>query len=84
MTVPTAKLDQVLKDPRGSRTAGASLRFSVFRRDSFTCQYCGRRAPSVPLHVDDIVPWSSGGKTEFSNLRTACSVCNLGKSDLHL
>jgi hypothetical protein len=84
MTVPIEKPDQDLRDPRGPRVAGPSLRFKVFRRDSFTCQYCGRRAPSVSLHIDHIVPWSSGGKTELPNLRTACNICNLGKADLHV
>ena len=84
MTLPIVKAEQSEKDPRGSRSAGASLRFRVFRRDSFACQYCGRKPPAVLLHVDHIMPWSSGGRTELANLRTACSVCNLGKSDLHV
>jgi hypothetical protein len=84
MSVSTEKAERILSDPRGSRVAGASLRFRVFRRDSFTCRYCGRKAPSVPLHVDHIKPWSSGGRTELANLVTACSVCNLGKGDLQL
>jgi hypothetical protein len=33
------------------------------------------------LHVHHVIPWARGGRTELSNLRTACSVCNLGKSD---
>ena len=40
------------RDSRGPRTAGPAVRFAVFRRDSFTCQDRGRRAPSVALHVD--------------------------------
>jgi 5-methylcytosine-specific restriction endonuclease McrA len=56
-----------------------SVRFEVFRRDSFTCQYCGRRAPNVILHVDHIIPVVAGGTNDLANLRTACSVCNQGK-----
>ena len=37
-----------------------ALRFEVFKRDSFTCQYCGRSAPEVVLEVDHIVPVSKG------------------------
>jgi hypothetical protein len=81
MTVPAAPVAEGLRDSRGSRAPGPSLRFMVFRRDGYTCQYCGRKAPLVPLHVDHIVPWARGGRTELSNLRTACSMCNLGKSD---
>lgn len=76
---PSIKVDA---DPRGPRTAGARLRFRVFRRDSYTCQYRGRRAPEFPLHVDHIVPWSEGECTELENLRTACRECNLGKGGL--
>lgn len=81
MTAPLVEVQKRVRDPRGPRTAPPSLRFAVFKRDSFTCQYCGRRAPEFPLHVDHVVPWASGGRTELSNLRTACSECNLGKSD---
>lgn len=60
------------------------LRFEVFKRDSFTCQYCGRKAPDVILHVDHVVPESDGGPTTLLNLITSCRDCNLGKSDRHL
>ncbi len=56
-------------------------RFEVFKRDSFTCQYCGKAAPDVVLHVDHINPVSKGGDNEIINLVTACQGCNLGKSD---
>lgn len=54
-------------------------RFEVFKRDHFTCQYCGRRAPDVVLHVDHIDPVANGGTNEITNLITACSDCNGGK-----
>ena len=55
------------------------LRFEVFKRDSFTCQYCGRKAPDVVLEVDHIHPVSKGGKNELMNLVTSCRDCNRGK-----
>ena len=55
------------------------LRFEVFKRDGFSCQYCGRKAPDVVLHCDHIHPVSEGGKTEILNLVTSCEGCNLGK-----
>ena len=33
-----------------------SVRFEVFKRDSFKCQYCGKSAPDVVLEVDHIIP----------------------------
>lgn len=55
------------------------LRFEVFKRDSFTCQYCGRMAPDVVLEVDHIVPVAEGGTNDIMNLITSCHDCNSGK-----
>lgn len=60
------------------------LRFEVFKRDKFTCQYCGKKAPDVVLHADHIEPKSKGGADTLLNLVTACAGCNLGKSDKRL
>jgi hypothetical protein len=57
------------------------LRFEVFKRDSFTCQYCGRKSPDVILQVDHIEPVSRGGDSSIINLITSCFDCNSGKSD---
>lgn len=58
-----------------------SIRFEVFKRDKFTCQYCGRAAPDVVLHVDHIQPVAKDGDNDILNLVTACRDCNAGKSD---
>lgn len=58
-----------------------TLRFEVFKRDSFTCQYCGNKAPDVLLEVDHIEPVSKGGTNDLLNLITSCKDCNYGKSD---
>lgn len=55
------------------------LRFDVFKRDSFTCQYCGATPPGVILHVDHITPVVDGGSNDIDNLLTSCDACNLGK-----
>ena len=60
---------------------GDKLRFEVFKRDQFKCQYCGKAAPDVVLHVDHINPVSKGGKNDILNLITSCVNCNSGKSD---
>jgi 5-methylcytosine-specific restriction endonuclease McrA len=57
-----------------------SLRFEVFKRDSFTCRYCGLKSPEAILEVDHVIPRSAGGGDEISNLVTACYLCNRGKS----
>jgi hypothetical protein len=55
------------------------IRFEVFKRDKFTCQYCGRMAPDVILEVDHINPVAAGGDNELLNLVTSCRDCNRGK-----
>lgn len=55
------------------------VRFEVFKRDLFACQYCGAAPPSVLLHIDHIVAVANGGGNEADNLVTACENCNLGK-----
>ena len=57
------------------------IRFEVFKRDSFKCQYCGATAPEVVLHVDHIKPVAQGGTNDLTNLITSCTSCNLGKKD---
>lgn len=58
------------------------LRLAVIERDGRRCQICGaRQEDGVTLHVDHIIPVAKGGKTEMSNLRTLCDMCNQGKSD---
>lgn len=63
------------------KSTGKRLRFETFKRDGFTCQYCGAQPPSVVLVVDHITPVSGGGNDDPLNLITACEPCNQGKAD---
>ena len=76
---PAPSISDLNTSGKRSRTISASVRFEVFRRDNFTCQYCGRSAPEVKLQVDHVIPFSTGGSNNISNLRTACQECNIGK-----
>lgn len=55
------------------------IRFDVFKRDGFKCQYCGNHPPIVVLEVDHIMPVSKDGTDEIDNLVTSCFDCNRGK-----
>ena len=56
---------------------------NVFLRDKHKCQYCGRNdIPVEDLTYDHILPRSKGGKTEWTNITTACKKCNSRKADL--
>ena len=72
------------KEKKKGRNIPVSLRFLVLKRDAFTCQYCGRSAPDVELHIDHKVPWSKVKEHKIENLVTACRDCNLGKSNKEL
>ncbi len=61
---------------------GLRKRFRILRRDNYTCQYCGRKAPEVVLQVDHVEAKSKGGKYVEENLITSCRDCNIGKSNI--
>jgi len=84
LAVPPVSRPAAVDESEGSVSRAKiakTARFEVFKRDGFACQYCGRKAPSVVLECDHIVPRASGGKNRISNLITACSDCNSGKGD---
>ena len=49
-------------------------RRSIFARDNYTCQYCGRQCGD--LTIDHIIPRSRGGPHTWENLVSACKPCN--------
>ena len=61
------------------KTIGKKLRFDVFKRDGFECQYCGANPTTSPLQVDHIHPVKEGGDNSIDNLVTSCQPCNIGK-----
>lgn len=53
------------------------IRASIFKRDNYTCGYCGERGGR--LECDHVIPVSRGGSDHHSNLLTACFQCNRSK-----
>ena len=66
------------------KSLSKKVRFEIFKRDGFCCQYCGAKPPKIPLEVDHILPVSKGGGNEDYNLITSCFDCNRGKSNKEL
>lgn len=62
-------------------------RREIFRRDEYTCQYCGKHTNELTL--DHVLPKHLGGQHEWTNIVAACSGCNHRKggrqlSDVHM
>lgn len=73
-----------MADSDFTRPVSVRTRFEIFKRDGFTCQYCGRRSPDVVLEVDHIDPRCLGGSDDPVNLITSCWECNRGKAGVPL
>jgi 5-methylcytosine-specific restriction endonuclease McrA len=56
-------------------------RRNIFRRDRFTCQFCGRQPGSEELTIDHVVPRAQGGTSTWENCVLACIDCNARKAD---
>jgi len=71
------KINRSLENVRSP--ISSKLRFEVFRRDKFVCQYCGACGPRTELEIDHVIPVARGGTDDIDNLKTSCFRCNRGK-----
>ena len=65
------RLHKMISQPRHQLKM---TRREVFRRDNYTCQYCGRHI--TELTIDHVVPRHMGGKHVWTNVVAACPSCN--------
>jgi 5-methylcytosine-specific restriction endonuclease McrA len=54
-------------------------RQNIFLRDNFCCQYCGKQFTPSELTFDHVLPRARGGRTEYTNIVSACVPCNTRK-----
>jgi 5-methylcytosine-specific restriction endonuclease McrA len=73
-TFPMPSVIRLEKMVHKPRPRVKMTRKEVFRRDHFTCQYCGSQ--SRDLTIDHINPKHLGGTHSWTNVVTACSYCN--------
>jgi 5-methylcytosine-specific restriction endonuclease McrA len=52
---------------------------SVFIRDNYQCQYCGKYSQKPT--IDHVIPRCKSGKNDWANVVTACHECNNKKGD---
>jgi 5-methylcytosine-specific restriction endonuclease McrA len=65
------RLGQMIRRPRPNIKL---TKPEVFRRDNYTCQYCGNEHNR--LTIDHVTPRHLGGMHIWENLVTACPTCN--------
>jgi 5-methylcytosine-specific restriction endonuclease McrA len=66
------------------RLPAAAVSFSrrnIFKRDHYTCQYCGVQPGGEDLTIDHVVPRAQGGTSTWANCVLACVACNKRKAD---
>lgn len=78
------KLPSVVRLLRFVRVRGAYetvpfTRANIYRRDDYSCQYCGESFASEDLTFDHVVPAAQGGRREWTNIVSACVPCNRRK-----
>lgn len=71
----------MLKEQMRRKTHPRFSKSNVYLRDLYTCQYCKVQLTRNTATVDHVLPLSKGGKTEWTNIVTACEPCNSKKGD---
>jgi 5-methylcytosine-specific restriction endonuclease McrA len=66
---------------RDFNPAPALSNTALFGRDKQLCLYCGEHFARHELTRDHVLPLSRGGRDEWENVVTACTHCNLKKSN---
>jgi hypothetical protein len=59
----------------------ALSRDNLFKRDNYTCLYCGSKND---LTLDHVIPRCKGGTDSWTNLATCCMKCNVKKGSKSL
>ncbi len=70
------RISSMVRRPR--RNSKKLTRMEIFRRDHYTCQYCGKQAKQLTL--DHVMPRYRGGPHTWENVVSACIPCNRGKA----
>mgnify|MGYP001219697288 CR=1 FL=1 len=77
--MPLPSVIRLKKYARFNKKEIVLSRKNIFKRDNYTCQYCG--IESNQLTIDHVVPRQKGGPDTWENLVTACEKCNAYKAN---
>jgi 5-methylcytosine-specific restriction endonuclease McrA len=78
------RVPEVITLTRYDRVPDKTVTFSrrnIYKRDRYTCQYCGARPRSEELTIDHVIPRSQGGTSTWENCVLACLDCNAKKGN---
>jgi 5-methylcytosine-specific restriction endonuclease McrA len=78
------RIPRVIQLVHYDRVPHREVRFTrrnIFYRDRSRCQYCGKIFAQRDLNLDHVVPLSRGGRSEWTNVVTACLPCNSRKGN---
>ncbi len=73
-TFPRPSVIRLQKMIHRPRAQVKLTRREIFRRDNYTCQYCGKHTND--LTIDHVIPRHLGGQQTWTNVVAACSSCN--------
>jgi len=68
-------------DDRIPMNAVTFSRRNIYKRDRYTCQYCGAQPGTEELTLDHVLPRAQGGISTWENCALACIGCNKRKAD---
>ena len=78
------RVPEVITLTQYDRLPAALVTFSrrnIFKRDHYTCQYCGKQPGAEELTVDHVIPRAQSGQSRWDNCVLACVECNKRKAD---
>jgi len=77
----SVKMPSVIRllKPIKRRQAVKFSRSAILARDKNKCQYCGTRLDLKDMQYEHVIPRAQGGRTEWTNIVSACYRCNQKK-----
>lgn len=74
--------DKIVKSVvrKTQRQLDQNVSWEVFKRDEYTCRYCGR--DGIPMSYDHIHLWENGGENTVQNGTCACRKCNKTRGNM--
>ena len=69
------------RQSQGPRVFSKGMKQQKYNEQGGICSHCGKHGTMSEMEADHVVPYSKGGKTEYSNLQILCRPCNRSKGN---